>query len=107
MINFIQHERVAPQYINFDPIRQFHTASSEDIARSITMIRIRRQQVLPLALVFLLIFSATINISNASRLLGARAQPRQGSSVFLTSAHPGASGCTNDPNNPGGRCQTP
>lgn len=46
-------------------------------------------------------------ISHASRLLGARSQPQQGSPVFLTSAKPGASGCTNDPNNPVRRCQPP
>lgn len=67
----------------------------------------QRNQVLPLVLIICLALAAQATTIAAFRVLREKSQPQRGSSVSLTSSMPGASGCTFDPNNPGGRCPRP
>ncbi|KAJ1295440.1 hypothetical protein BS78_01G224200 [Paspalum vaginatum] len=62
----------------------------------------QRKHVL-LVLILILAVGAQATTIVASRVL----RPQGGSSASLTASKPGASGCTFDPNNPGGRCPHP
>ncbi|CAL4912724.1 unnamed protein product [Urochloa decumbens] len=66
----------------------------------------QRKQALPLILILILVLGAQVITIAASRALKENSRPQGGSSTSLTSM-PGASGCTFDPNNPGGICPNP
>ncbi|KAK8446729.1 hypothetical protein SEVIR_9G533750v4 [Setaria viridis] len=66
----------------------------------------QRKQALPLILILILVLGAQATPIAASRVPREKPQPQGRNSASLTSM-PGASGCTFDPNNPGGRCPNP
>lgn len=66
----------------------------------------QRKQVLPLILILILVLGAQATLIAASRVPREKSQLQGRHSASLTSM-PGASGCTSDPNNPGGRCPNP
>jgi len=79
--------------------------TSEDTRMSSMLYQ--RKQALPLILILILVLSAQATTIAAFRVLREKSRPQAGGSASLTSSMPGASGCTFDPNNPGGRCPHP
>jgi len=79
--------------------------TSEDTRMSSMLYQ--RKQALPLILILILVPSAQATTIAAFRVLREKSRPQAGGSASLTSSMPGASGCTFDPNNPGGRCPHP